>query len=124
MSNTLLVPSPAAFAIEPELSDTQSTTLDNSSVSRDRLGASAPSRFSIRVRGGYRMPTTSQAKTWLQVPAADVALMDNATNFIEVSAVTGLITVNTSGFTDGWSALYQVTVASGLVTAIEDERYK
>ena len=55
-------------------------------------------------------------------PATDVALVDNATNYIEVSAA-GAIVSNASAFTGGASSLYTVAVSDGIVTGIEDHRY-
>jgi hypothetical protein len=81
-----LFPRRLRFAIQPELSDSTKTPAG---------------RLSIRLNGGWRMPTASVPGAWGQIPATDVALVDNATNYIEVSAA-GAIVSNASAFCTPW----------------------
>jgi hypothetical protein len=51
-----------------------------------------------------------------------VTLTASATNYVEFDKSTGLVTVNTSGFTSGRTPLYIVVTGSSTVTSWTDER--
>lgn len=55
-------------------------------------------------------------------PAGQVALADNATNYVEVDPADGLVSTNTTGFTSGRVPLYVVATASGAIDTVSDKR--
>lgn len=55
------------------------------------------------------------------VPNASVLLVDAATNYVEMDDA-GRVSVNQSGFTSGRTSLYQLTVAGGVITAVQAAR--
>lgn len=59
---------------------------------------------------------------FINVPNSTVALTDGAINYVQASLETGAVSANTTGFSSGSLALYQVTVASGVATAWSDYR--
>jgi hypothetical protein len=91
--------------------------------------AQADGRHAVRVKGGtilgrhVILGRHASGAFWSPVHATDVALRDNATTFVEVSAI-GEIVSNQTGFTSGAQKLYAITVASGNVTAIDDWRFR
>jgi hypothetical protein len=107
MANTGVVPDTGAFALDLHQSD---------------ASPRADGRQSVRVKGGHVIGRTPNA-IWAPVAAADVALVDNATTYIEISAA-GAIVSNQSGFTGGAQQIYAITVAGGNVTAIADWRFR
>ena len=56
-----------------------------------------------------------------RVAAGSVTLTDNATNYIEVTAA-GVVSANTSGYTEGRIPLYAVVTASGAIVSVQDDR--
>jgi hypothetical protein len=77
----------------------------------------ASSGLSLRVRGGYILTQTGPRS----VANATLTLTASATNFVEMSDA-GVISANTTGFTDGYTPLYVVTTGTALVTGIQDYR--
>lgn len=55
------------------------------------------------------------------VASGNIALTNNTTNYVEVS-ISGTVSKNTTGFSDGQIPLYQVTTSSGAITVITDKR--
>ncbi len=55
-------------------------------------------------------------------PAGQVALADNATNYVEVDPADGAVSANTTGFTSGRVPLYVVATASGAIDTGSDKR--
>ncbi|MBM4286886.1 MAG: hypothetical protein FJ135_01840 [Deltaproteobacteria bacterium] len=55
-------------------------------------------------------------------PAGQVALTDNATNYVEVNPADGVVSKNTVGFTSGRIPLYLVATSGGAVTTVTDKR--
>jgi hypothetical protein len=55
-------------------------------------------------------------------PAGQVALTDNATNYVEVNPADGTVSTNTSGFTSGKIPLYQVATSGGSISTVADKR--
>ena len=56
------------------------------------------------------------------VLAGTITLTDNADNYIEVDATTGVVSTNTTGFTSGKLPLYTVTTLATAITATQDDR--
>lgn len=54
--------------------------------------------------------------------AGQVALTDNATNYVEVNPADGAVSANTTGFTSGRIPLYQVATAGGAIGTVSDKR--
>lgn len=55
-------------------------------------------------------------------PAGQVALTNNATNYVEVNPADGAVSANTTGFTSGRIPLYQVLTSGGAITTVIDKR--
>jgi len=55
-------------------------------------------------------------------PAGQVALANNATNYVEVDPAGGAVSANTTGFTSGRVPLYVVATASGASDTVSDKR--
>ena len=54
--------------------------------------------------------------------AGHVTLADDDTNYVEVDPADGTVSANTTGFTSGRIALFQVTTAEGAITNVTDVR--
>jgi hypothetical protein len=54
--------------------------------------------------------------------AGQVALTDDATNYVEVDPADGTVSANTTGFTSGLIPLYEVVTASGAISTVTDKR--
>lgn len=107
MPNTLLVPDSGPFALYPGMSTPR---------------ARPDGTFTVRVLGGTIISPPPRS-TWTAAQGADVALVDDATTYIEISAL-GAIASNQTAFTGGAQQLYAITVAAGIVTAIVDWRFR
>ncbi|MBW1953575.1 MAG: hypothetical protein JRI66_10910 [Deltaproteobacteria bacterium] len=57
-----------------------------------------------------------------ETPAGQVALTDNATNYVEVDPADGTMSANTTGFTSGKIPLYQVVTSGEAIDTVEDQR--
>ncbi|MBW1954010.1 MAG: hypothetical protein JRI66_13190 [Deltaproteobacteria bacterium] len=55
-------------------------------------------------------------------PAGQIALTDNATNYVEVDPADGTVSANTTGFTSGKIPLYQVVTSGGAIDTVSDKR--
>lgn len=69
----------------------------------------------------YGVGITRADNAVARVAAGTVTLEDDATNYVEVSTA-GVVSANPTGFTSGSIPLYTVTVASGEITAVQDDR--
>ena len=54
--------------------------------------------------------------------AGTVTLTDDSTNYIEVDPSSGVVSANTTGFTEGQIPLYEAVTVSGEITVITDRR--
>lgn len=69
----------------------------------------------------YKNGRLLDGTTLRSVAAGTILLTDASTNYIEVSAA-GVVSDNTTGFTDGSIPLYQVITAGGAISSITDKR--
>ena len=61
---------------------------------------------------------------WLVIAAGTVALIDDQANYVERDAISGAVTTNLAGFTDGPGSvpMYQVETAGGEIVDVLDRR--
>lgn len=70
---------------------------------------------------GYKEGRLFNAGTLVTVSASTIALTNNTTNYVEVSAA-GVVSVNTSGFTAGRIPLYQILTSGGAIVTVTNKK--
>lgn len=76
------------------------------------------SGLTIRVNGGVLITGTG----FQTITNRDLTLTASSTNYVEVSDA-GVISSNTSAFTDGATFLYEIAMGAALITGIKDRRF-
>lgn len=72
---------------------------------------------------GYYGGTAYINDTYVTIADGTVTLTASQTNYIEASNTTGAVSVNTTGFTDGYLRLYEVVCDGTGPTSITDKRF-
>jgi hypothetical protein len=112
------------------LDQIQSTQAQKEVTANALLDAVGPSAFGGRhasactglTWGYYGGKYKNNSNVTTMLANGTIALTASATNYVEFDKGSGTVTVNTSGFTVGRYALYQVVTGSSTVTSWVDER--